>query len=117
MKVGCEALVCSTFLCTLAACAGLAVERWERIDDSRVADVSETSDCRLQARYQAALRYPHQPIDQAFQRPNVDDGDRLRAEISLFEACMQRKGFARQEIPPRARAGGVSGRGATLSGG
>lgn len=104
MRLASPALACAAALWSLVACAGTQVERWDRLDNGRAADVSEMSDCRILARHQAELRYPHQPIDQTFQRPNVDDADRLHAEIALFEACMQRKGFARVVVPANPRA-------------
>jgi hypothetical protein len=79
---------------TLTGCAGRQSEHWERQDDRSPPGMSETSDCRFQARRQAEIQYPDRPREQAGRFPGYDDR-RFPAELAFYEECMRRKGFVR----------------------
>lgn len=91
-------LCAATVVLALAgACGGASAERWERPEDHAPAGVTETSDCRVDARRQAEARYPQQPIEQIGRLPNYDDDRRFPAEMTFYRDCMRRKGYVRVE--------------------
>ncbi len=69
-------------------------QAWRKADGSP-AGVGEMSDCRLDARRQAELRYPPTPPAGVPQGSSLGDesGPRFQLELSLFNQCMRRKGF------------------------
>jgi hypothetical protein len=85
-----------------APCAGAhgwQPVRWESRDGRGPPGLSDSSDCRAQARRQAELRYPHS-APAAPLRPGVrmatgvpNDADRFPAETAFYADCMRRKGF------------------------
>jgi len=85
-----------------ASCAsadGWQPVRWESRDGQGSAGLSESSDCRAQARRQAELRYPRSAPAPPL-RPGArmaasasNDADRFPAENALFAQCMRHKGF------------------------
>lgn len=73
--------------------------RWESRYGQGPAGLSETSDCRTQARRQAEQRYPRAATAPPL-RPGArmaasvsNDGDRFPAENALYAQCMRHKGF------------------------
>jgi hypothetical protein len=88
----------------LAACTAGSPAAWQNPTDRSGPSMSDTSDCRAQARRQAELRYPDEPIaprttrDPLYRQQNPD---RFPSEVRLFELCMERKGFARVAAQPR----------------
>jgi len=93
-----------------ASCAsahGWQPVRWESRDGQGPAGLSESSDCRAQARRQAEQRYPRAATAPPL-RPGArmaasasNDADRFPAENALFAQCMRHKGF---ELVDTARA-------------
>jgi hypothetical protein len=64
----------------------------------RVPSVSDTNDCRFEARRQAELRYPDPVRRDGTQTVTYENPHRFEAEMTYFNACMRRKGFVR--VPP-----------------
>jgi hypothetical protein len=98
----------SRFACLLlllplpaASCAsahGWQAVRWES-RDGQGAGLSESSDCRAQARRQAEQRYPRAATAPPL-RPGArmaasasTDADRFPAENAFYAQCMRHKGF------------------------
>ena len=84
----------------LAACTPGTSPSWVSQVDGGTPGMSDTSDCRAEARRQAELRYPPRPLPrppgggpEPFYRQ--EDSDRFPAENRFFEMCMHRKGFRR----------------------
>ncbi|HZB55247.1 MAG TPA: hypothetical protein VE527_16555 [Reyranella sp.] len=85
-----------------ASCAsahGWQPVRWESRDGRGPAGLSESSDCRTQARRQAEQRYPR-PATAPPLRPGArmaasasNDAGRFPAENALYAQCMRHKGF------------------------
>lgn len=99
-----RANACLVFLLLLpaASCAsagGWQPVRWESRDGQGPAGLSDSSDCRAQARRQAELRYPRADpapplkpgVRMATSAPN--DADRFPAENAFYAQCMRHKGF------------------------
>jgi len=89
-----------TVLLALAACAPPLSEQWQSASDGAVANVVDISDCRSQARRQALLRYPRQPIEENVRTPRLDEPARADTEGILFRACMRQNGFVLMVVPP-----------------
>jgi hypothetical protein len=58
--------------------------------------LSDTSDCRAQAQWQAEQRYPRRtsPRGAALADYTGNEIDRFPAEMSLFRLCMRSKGYS-----------------------
>jgi hypothetical protein len=83
----------------VAACAGQPAEPWEKPDHTPPT-VAETSFCHQEARRQAGSLYPDQAPNGAVGTPHISDERRFPAEVSFYEQCMTRSGFARVAQPP-----------------
>ena len=100
---GCFACLLLLLPLPAASCAsahGWQPVRWESRDGQGPAGLSESSDCRAQARRQAEQRYPRAATAPPL-RPGArmaasasNDADRFPAENAFFAQCMQHKGFA-----------------------
>ena len=86
-------------LLALGACAARPlVDQWQN-SYGTVATVTDVSMCRQQARHQALLRYPRQPIEETSVRPRLDDDARTETEGILFRACMRQRGYTLMVVP------------------
>ncbi len=74
--------------------ADAQAQTWRKADGTP-AGIGDISDCRLDARRQAELRYPPAPPSGLPQGSTLgdDSGRRFELELSLFDQCMRRKGF------------------------
>lgn len=73
---------------------------WKNPADGSTPTLSDTSDCRAEARRMAELRYPSQALPRSSRAGEPvyrqEDPDRFPAELRFYELCLERKGF-RQE--------------------
>jgi hypothetical protein len=99
---GCFACLLLLLPLPAASCAsahGWQPVRWESRDGQGPAGLSESSDCRAQARREAEQRYPRAATAPPL-RPGArmaasasNDADRFPAENALYAQCMRHKGF------------------------
>jgi hypothetical protein len=86
---------------SLAACASEpgSSPAWKNPADGSAPTLSDTSDCRAEARRMSELRYPPRPVPRASGTAQPDyrqeDPDRFPAEVRFYEQCLERKGFRR----------------------
>ena len=96
---GCFACLLLLLPLPAASCASGQPVRWESRDGQGPAGLSESSDCRAQARREAEQRYPRAATAPPL-RPGArmaasasNDADRFPAENALYAQCMRHKGF------------------------
>ncbi len=82
--------LCPFVLLGLFGC--LQTDPWVRRDDLSTPTIADASDCHMEARRLATARYPRQ-VSRLMYGPEHER--RFPAEISFFEQCMRRTGFAR----------------------
>ena len=76
---------------------GAMAQTWRNPADGSAADVSDVSDCRINARREAQNRYPPTapPGLPGGSSMGDDTARRFEFEFSLFDQCMRRKGYQR----------------------
>lgn len=83
----------------LGACVTISGDRWERPEDHSLPSPSQTLYCHEEARRQASVRYPDQPVRDDRGLPRIPDDRKFPAEIRFYEQCMTRAGFVRVSGP------------------
>ena len=90
----------SLLLVAAAGCAEAPPVQW-RGPSGQGPPLGETSDCRVQARRQAELRYPASAS--AGRRPPLsaatpDAFDRSASEAALYNRCLEQRGYRLVEV-------------------
>ncbi len=69
-------------------------QTWRRVSDGAAPSVSDTSECRVNARQQAEALFPVAPPPRVPQGSETyGEGRRYKTELSLYDQCMRQKGF------------------------
>jgi hypothetical protein len=77
-----------------AGCSEAESVRWQSRDDGSPPTLSDSSDCRAQARRQAEMRFPAtQGLGRRVEVVLPGEADRFAAENRLYVECMRQKGF------------------------
>ena len=84
-------------LAVLLSGDGATAQTWRNPADGSAANVADISDCRIEARREAQLRYPPTPPPglPGGSSTGDDTSRRFELESSLFDQCMRRKGYRR----------------------
>ena len=96
-----RAVLVAILLCTSTGCTSPSDGRWHKAGADPPTIARDSAECRQAAQEGALRRYPYRassptlgPAGVAFGQQR-DDNDRAVAEASLFNTCMQDRGYKR----------------------
>jgi hypothetical protein len=84
-----------------AACTAPGSEQWQKAGADGPTTARDNAECREAAQDEALRRYPYRASSPALGAPVIalgqqrDDNNRAIAEASLFNTCMQGRGYKR----------------------
>jgi hypothetical protein len=85
----------------VAACTAPGAEQWQKAGADGPTTARDSAECREAAQDEALRRYPYRASSPALGAPGIglgqqrDDNNRAIAEASLFNTCMQGRGYKR----------------------
>lgn len=100
-----RAIVVATLLFVSASCTSSNAGPWQKAGTSEQSRSQDTAECREAAREEALRRYPSRAgspslgVTGAILSQQRDDNSRAVAETSLFNNCMQGRGYQRASVP------------------
>jgi len=100
-----RAIVAATLLVASASCTSSNAGPWQKAGTSEQSLSRDTDECREAAQEEALRRYPNRAgppslgVTGAILSQQRDDNSRAISETSLFNNCMQNKGYQRASAP------------------
>ena len=99
-----HAIVLATLLTACAGCTSSDAESWQKTGVSEQTMSQDTAECRESAEKEAFRRYPYRAgspvlgVTGTILSQQRDDNSRATTEASLFNNCMQSRGYRRAPV-------------------
>jgi hypothetical protein len=100
-----HAIIVATLLAACANCTPPDAGPWHKAGTSEQTMSQDAAECRVSAQEEALRRYPYRAgspslgVTGAVLSQQRDDNSRAVAETSLFNSCMQSRGYQRAPAP------------------
>ena len=100
-----DAIAAAVLLLACASCTSQEAGRWQKTGASEQTMSQDMAECREAAQDEALRRYPYRAgspslgVTGAVLSQQRDDNSRAVADASLFNTCMQSRGYQRAAAP------------------